>query len=81
METVANSGLEAASLPLATKWRGGVFAASGIVCPVQSVNLLRPQIWSTWTRILELHDTDVAIGAIIITRQGTLLVGLNSVGE
>jgi len=67
---------------LATNGRGGVFAAIGNCCPVQSVNLLRsPDFGSTWTRILEMHDTDVAIGAVIITRQGTLLVGLNSVGE
>jgi photosystem II stability/assembly factor-like uncharacterized protein len=67
---------------LATSGRGGVFAAIGNCCPVQSVNLIRsPDSGSTWTRILELHDADVAIGAVMITRKGTLLIGLNSVGE
>jgi len=67
---------------LAAGVQGDVFAATGNCCPVQSVNLLRSADFGlTWTNILELHNPDVAIRSILVTRKGTLLVGLNSVGE
>lgn len=67
---------------LAASGRGEVFAAIGDCCPVRSVALLRStDSGSTWARILELHDADVAVGSMVITRKGSLLVGLNSVGD
>ena len=60
---------------LAAGIHGDVFVAIG-------GNVLRStDSGSTWTRILELHLPDVAVGSILITRKGILLVGLNSVGE
>jgi len=67
---------------LAASGRGEFYAAIGDCCPVQKVSLLRSaDSGSTWRAILEVREADVAIGSVIVTRSGTLLVGLNSVGD
>lgn len=76
------AGVKMQVYALATDVHGEVYAAIADCCPVQKVNLLRSQdSGSTWTRIGEVHDQDVAIGSVVVTRNGTLLIGLNGVGE
>jgi len=67
---------------LATSASGDLYAATSDCCPAQEVSLSRSSdSGSTWSTILELHEADVAIGSVAVTATGTILVGLNWVGE
>jgi photosystem II stability/assembly factor-like uncharacterized protein len=67
---------------LATGARGEIFAAVGSCCPVYSVELLRSvDSGSTWRGILKVPGGNAAIGAVRVTRNGTILVGLTTIGD
>jgi photosystem II stability/assembly factor-like uncharacterized protein len=75
-------GKKPVAYALAADSRGEVFAAIGDCCPVQKVVLFRSaDAAATWTNILEVPGGDAAIGAIAVTRTGSIIVGLTTVGD
>jgi len=74
-------GKNTATYALALAPGGEVYAAAGECCPVNSVYLSRSRDGGkTWERILRVAD-GVAIGSIVVTAEGTVSVGLTTVGE
>jgi hypothetical protein len=67
---------------LAVGSHGEVFAAIANCCPVYSVELLRSMdAGISWSSILKISGGDAAIGAVKVTKRGTILVGLATIGE
>jgi photosystem II stability/assembly factor-like uncharacterized protein len=74
-------GKNTATYALSVGAGGEIYAAAGECCPVNAVYLFRSRDGGkAWERILRVAD-GVAIGAIVATVEGTVFVGLTTVGE
>lgn len=74
-------GKNTATYALSVAPGGEIYAAAGECCPVNVMYLFRSRDGGkTWERILQVAD-GVAIGSIVAARDGTVFVGLTTVGE
>ena len=67
---------------LAAGIQGEILAALGSCCPVNSVELLRSlDSGLTWKSILKIPGGNAAVGAVRVTQDRSILVGLTTIGD